>query len=298
VPPLYRLFTHVIKSDAPLSQDTSGIPFNLAGSVHRSCARWIEPNSAQTRSSARIVRPRYSIHHPAPGRHAKHCGKVAATRTIGIDGGSPKSVDLADHCFDGVGDAGGQSFLGFRAHDHFLGCTGCLCSLEGGKVTNPSNRAERPRTGRWNPAEPPDRATPHTPTPENESNNPIRKPSGHHTRPEKIRVREHSCVANHWTARDGNLDSLEIAGAAPLFGRPGPNSAASWITPTWRAAISTCSAIESDMPPPKSPATPTDDCDRLDPRPRHVRQPSEHNLTSVFSADSATDLQLAAPLSA
>jgi hypothetical protein len=44
---------------------------------------------------------------------------------------------------------------------------------------------EGPRTGRWNPAEPPDRATPHTPTPENESNKPIRKPSGHHARPEK-----------------------------------------------------------------------------------------------------------------
>jgi hypothetical protein len=89
--------------------------------------------------------------------------------------------------------------------------------------------------------------------------------------PRKIRVREHSCVANHWTARDGNSDSLEIAGAAPLFGRPGPNSATSRITPTWRAANSTCSATESDMSPPRSPATRTGDCDRLDPRLRHVR---------------------------
>jgi hypothetical protein len=56
------------------------------------------------------------------------------------------------------------------------------------------------------------------------------------------KTREHSCVANHWTARDGTLDSLEITGAAPLFGRPGPNSAAPRITPTWRAANSACSA--------------------------------------------------------
>jgi hypothetical protein len=44
---------------------------------------------------------------------------------------------------------------------------------------------EGPRTGRWNPAEPPAGRPPHTPTPENESNKPIRKPSGHHARPEK-----------------------------------------------------------------------------------------------------------------
>jgi hypothetical protein len=47
----------------------------------------------------------------------------------------------------------------------------------------PSRKDQEPGGGtRQNP---PDRATPHTPTPEIEFNKPIRKPSGHHARPEK-----------------------------------------------------------------------------------------------------------------
>ena len=163
-----------------------------------------------------------------------------------MDGGSPKSVDVADQRFDRIGDVAGHRLPGFCAHDHFLADAGRLCSLQSGRVrpppspveplrqrgirgghpgsgptrtdltsTNPSNRAERPRTSRWNPA---NRLTGRPRTPQPRKASPTTQSENLQATtldPRKIRVREHCCVANHGTAHDGNLDSLEIAGAAP-----------------------------------------------------------------------------------
>jgi hypothetical protein len=125
----------------PLNQLTAVVP-SLADAVHRSCAVRIEPNSAATGPSARIFRLRNSFHHRARARHGKHCGKVAAKRTVGIDAwrGPPESVDVAYQCLDRGGDASRYRLLGFGADDHFFIDAGRSGSFPDGKVGTPPGR--------------------------------------------------------------------------------------------------------------------------------------------------------------